>query len=178
MSSRPSFWSSTGDEAIYFEIEGIEAVQERLDELADDLQEKASLEMVSRVGEWVRYWMQQNVLQNFKLGTGKLFNSIFTTIMTTDEGAEVYVGPNVNDVPYALIQNFGGTTRPHVITPVNAKALHFQKDGRDIYTRRVNHPGSVIPARPYMEPAYMDHQDEIIFIMNAVLDEAITGELK
>ena len=97
MSSRPSFWSSTGDEAIYFEIEGIEAVQERLDELADDLQEKASLEMVSRVGEWVRYWMQQNVLQNFKLGTGKLFNSIFTTIMTTDEGAEVYVGPNVND---------------------------------------------------------------------------------
>ena len=65
-----------------------------------------------------------------------------------------------------------------MITPVNAKALHFQKDGRDIYTRRVNHPGSVIPARPYMEPAYMDHQDEIIFIMNAVLDEAITGELK
>lgn len=176
--SRPSYWTSAGEEGIYFEIEGIEEVQARLDELADDLQEKASVEMVTRVGEWVKFWMQQNVLQNFKLGTGKLFNSIFASVVTNDEGAEVYVGPNVKDVPYALIQNFGGTTRPHMIEARNPWPLHFQKDGKDIYTRRVNHPGSVIPARPYMEPAYMDHQDEIIFIMNAVLDEAIAGDLK
>lgn len=174
--SRPSFWTSTGD-YITFEIEGIEQVQARLDELADDLQEKASLEMVTRVGEHVRYWMQQNVLENFNLRTGNLFNSIFATVLTNNEGAEVYVGPNTDAVPYAMIQNYGGRTSPHVIRPRGPWALHFQVNGEDVYASKVNHPGSVIPARPYVEPAYEEHQQEILDIMNQVLDEAISGEL-
>ena len=179
MSSRPSFWTATGEDVLYFEIEGIEAVQARLDELADDLQEKASVEMVTRVGEWVRYWMQENVQKNFKPSKEmNLYKSIFTSVMQTDEGADVYVGPNTALAPYALIQNFGGVTRPHEIVAKNSWPLHFVVDGKDVYTRKVKHPGSVIPARPYIEPAWMEHQDEIIFIMNAVLDEAIAGELE
>jgi phage virion morphogenesis protein len=48
--------------------------------------------------------------------------------------------------PYARIHQLGGKTRPHVIKPRNKKALAF--GGRVV--KSVNHPGSEIPARPYM----------------------------
>jgi phage virion morphogenesis protein len=48
--------------------------------------------------------------------------------------------------PYAAIQHFGGKTSPHVIRPREKKALAF--GGRVV--KQVNHPGSNIPARPYL----------------------------
>lgn len=48
--------------------------------------------------------------------------------------------------PYAAIHQLGGQTRPHVIKPRNKKALAF--GGRVV--AKVNHPGSRIPARPYL----------------------------
>lgn len=48
--------------------------------------------------------------------------------------------------PYAAIHQFGGQTRPHVIKARNKKALAFG----GILVRQVNHPGSRIPARPYI----------------------------
>ena len=33
-------------------------------------------------------------------------------------------------------------TKPHVIQPKNANALHFQSDGQDVFTKKVNHPGT------------------------------------
>lgn len=47
---------------------------------------------------------------------------------------------------YAAIHQFGGKTRPHVIRARNKKALHF--NGR--FAKSVNHPGSDIPARPFL----------------------------
>lgn len=47
---------------------------------------------------------------------------------------------------YAAIHQFGGQTRPHVIKPRNKKALAF--GGRVV--KQVNHPGSKIPARPFL----------------------------
>ena len=47
---------------------------------------------------------------------------------------------------YAAIHQFGGKTRAHVIKPRNKKALAF--GGRVV--KQVNHPGSVIPARPFL----------------------------
>ncbi len=48
--------------------------------------------------------------------------------------------------PYAAIHQFGGKTRPHVIRPKEKKALSIPRIG---VRKSVNHPGSVIPARPY-----------------------------
>lgn len=46
-----------------------------------------------------------------------------------------------NGVPYGPAVNDG--TPPHVIEPVNAKALHWKTpDGEDVFARRVNHPGT------------------------------------
>lgn len=47
---------------------------------------------------------------------------------------------------YAAIHQFGGKTKPHVIRPRNKKALAF--GGRVV--KKVNHPGSNIPARPFL----------------------------
>jgi phage gpG-like protein len=57
-------------------------------------------------------------------------------------------------VPYAAIHEFGGRTRPHKIVPRKAKVLSWRgKSGARQYARSVNHPGSNIPARPYLVPA-------------------------
>lgn len=50
------------------------------------------------------------------------------------------------NVPYAAIHQFGGKTKPHVIRPKNGKALAFN----GLVFKKVNHPGSDIPARPYL----------------------------
>lgn len=55
----------------------------------------------------------------------------------------VIIGSNL---VYARIHQEGGKTSPHVIKPRNAKALSFL----GIYRKLVRHPGSDIPARPYL----------------------------
>ncbi len=62
------------------------------------------------------------------------------------------VGTNVE---YAAIQNFGGKTSPHVIRPKHKKALAF--GGRIV--KAVNHPGSNIPARPFLSITAEDEAD-------------------
>lgn len=42
-------------------------------------------------------------------------------------------------------------TKPHVIVPVNAEALHFFIGGKEIFAKRVQHPG--FAPIPYLRPA-------------------------
>ncbi len=51
-----------------------------------------------------------------------------------------------SDRHYAAIHQLGGRTQPHVIRPKNKKAL---KTPYGMF-KKVNHPGSHIPARPFM----------------------------
>ncbi len=71
--------------------------------------------------------------------SGRLASSI---VMVSDNDSAT-VGTNVE---YAAIHQFGGKTKPHVILPRNKKALAF--NGRVV--KKVNHPGSDIPARPFL----------------------------
>ena len=71
--------------------------------------------------------------------TGQLAASI-----TTDyDSSRAAIGSNKE---YAAIHQFGGKTRAHTIRPVKAKALAF---GGTV-VKSVNHPGSNIPARPFL----------------------------
>lgn len=56
-----------------------------------------------------------------------------------------------SDAAYASIHQLGGQTRPHLIRAKNKKALAFG----GLFRRSVKHPGSKIPARPYL-PFYRD----------------------
>lgn len=64
--------------------------------------------------------------------------------VVTDYGGDfARIGSNK---PYARIHQQGGETSAHVILPRHKRALAF--NGRLV--KRVNHPGSKIPARPYL----------------------------
>ncbi|MCX8090600.1 MAG: phage virion morphogenesis protein [Verrucomicrobiae bacterium] len=55
-----------------------------------------------------------------------------------------------NPMPYAAIHQFGGKTPPHTIRPRLARALRFQVRDTTVFAARVEHPGSNIPARPFV----------------------------
>ena len=66
------------------------------------------------------------------------------SIVSSSDNDGAVVGTNVK---YAAIHQFGGQTRAHIIRPRNKKALAF--GGKVV--KSVNHPGSNIPARPFLQ---------------------------
>ena len=59
-----------------------------------------------------------------------------------------------SDVEYARIHEYGGKTRSHRINPRKGNVLSFiARGGQRAFAKYVLHPGSRIPARPYMRPA-------------------------
>jgi len=79
----------------------------------------------------------------------------------TDGGTSqsVSVGFDPADAPYGAIQEFGGTTRAHLIAAKNAFALSFSLHGQLVFAKRVQHPGSVIPAHSFLRDALADMAD-------------------
>lgn len=71
--------------------------------------------------------------------TGQLASSI----ESRSDSTSATVGTNL---AYAAIHQFGGRTRAHTITARKGKALAFG----GIFRRSVRHPGSNIPARPFL----------------------------
>jgi len=90
-----------------------------------------------RRGTWPGKILQQ---------TGQLASSIEGRSNSTS----AMVGTNL---VYAAIHQLGGKTKAHTITARKAKALHFG----GIFRRQVRHPGSKIPARPFLA---LDTSDE------------------
>jgi len=87
-----------------------------------------------------------NIVQLFR-STGPLYRSV--RLSTTDKSATVYT----QGVPYAKILEEGGVTPAHVIVPRTASILAFEGPDGLVFAKRVNHPGSRIPAYPYMSTA-------------------------
>ena len=73
--------------------------------------------------------------------TGRLRNSI----TQQSDNDRAVVGTNV---VYAAIHNFGGQTAAHMIYPKTTKALFWAGAAHPV--KKVSHPGSRIPARPFM----------------------------
>lgn len=113
--------------------------------------------------------LEAEILQNIRsksglrVRSGSLLNSIGASKRVYEDQAGNVVGEiGPQGIPYARIHEFGGTTRPHIIKPRNASVLAFQAGGRNVFARFVNHPGSKIPARPYLAPALKSKQEEIL----------------
>jgi phage gpG-like protein len=101
--------------------------------------------------------------------TGALRDSITASISADADGVVASVGSE-GDVKYAAIQEYGGKTSAHEILPVKAQALAFVIGGAQLFARRVEHPGSLIPERSYLRSALDDMKGEIL----AALSEAAT----
>jgi phage gpG-like protein len=83
-----------------------------------------------------------------------------TTIVTASAGAiSVSVGFDPRDAPYGAIQEYGGTTRAHLIAAKNAKALRFSLADALVFAKRVHHPGSRIPARSFLRSSLAEEGD-------------------
>lgn len=80
--------------------------------------------------------------------SGRLRASITHNVLA--DGVEV--GTNV---VYAAIHQLGGRTPPRTIRPKRKKALYFPGAAHPV--AKVNHPGSTIPARPFLG---VDERDE------------------
>jgi phage gpG-like protein len=102
--------------------------------------------------------------------SGALLKSIGASKQVIEEGDGTLsgqIGPQ--GIPYAAIHEFGGTTKPHEIRARNAKALAWAKigpaeKGKSFmnFAKVVHHPGSKIPARPYLAPALAAKKDKIL----------------
>ncbi len=107
--------------------------------------------------------------------TGNLVRSLVSQV--EDDGTAItgVVGfPQGSPAPYARILDMGGTTRAHVIEAKKKQSLAFMADGRMIFRRMVNHPGSNFPPRPFLESALTEQSAEIV----AGLKKAMFEELQ
>lgn len=110
--------------------EKIEAYTERMADIAGDL-------MAERLGT----------------KTGRLNASAIQTVVTKD-GKTIRGSLRLANIPYARIQEEGGTTPPHMIYPRNAKVLAFiGATGDKVIARRVYHPGGMIEGKHFMRDA-------------------------
>jgi phage virion morphogenesis protein len=60
---------------------------------------------------------------------------------------DVIIGTNKE---YAAIHQFGDKTKAHTIKPRYKKFLKFTSGGETIFSKGVSHPGSKVPARPFL----------------------------
>lgn len=89
---------------------------------------------------------------SFKNRTGNLRRSIDRRVFSAARGI-VFVGEK-----YGKWVEFG--TDPHIIRPKNAKVLAFKVNGRMVFARKVNHPGS--RPYPYMGPAFKENKGKVL----------------
>jgi len=80
--------------------------------------------------------------------TGKFSKGI--QFKTYERGAGGAMELRITD-PQPLGKWIRGGTKAHIIVPVKAKALHFFVKGREVFTKRVHHPGT--KPNPYHERA-------------------------
>lgn len=92
--------------------------------------------------------------------SGALRDSIELDVQLQDAPIAATIYAN-GDAPYAAILEFGGKTSAHEILPDKAKALSFLSGGKQVFARRVQHPGSTFSARPYLGSALDEQSDDI-----------------
>ena len=80
----------------------------------------------------------------------------------------VEVGTNV---AYAAIHQFGGKTAPRTIQPRHKKALYWPGAWHPV--AQVNHPGSTIPARPFLG-IDADDRASILRIVSRAIERAVS----
>lgn len=91
--------------------------------------------------------------------SGRLRESIGAEVEAEGDALVATVGSI--GVKYAAIQEYGGRTAAHEILPDKAKTLAFVASGATRFARRVEHPGSAIPAHLYLQST-LDEQREAI----------------
>jgi len=140
------------------------------DEFADDLEEFADRmkeferripNAIDRALEKTSRKVELTASINAPKDTDRLANSSFSR---RESRYRWVVGFSAE---YAKPVEFG--SEPHIITPTDADALHFFVDGKEVFTKRVEHPGT--PAQPFLRPAIREHSNDLTSHMERELDK-------
>ena len=99
---------------------------------------------VARAVERTRVDVQNEARRRAPVDTGRLRSSIVSRAEGSGRSVGYVIGTNVN---YAAAVEYG--TSPHVIKPVNKKALYWPGAAHPV--AQVNHPGT--RAQPFLRPA-------------------------
>lgn len=120
----------------------------------------AFLKKTYALAERLKSKVQQNLTNKLlNIRSGNLVRSIFQQV--SNETNEVSGRVYSSGLPYARIQEYGGQTKAHVIEAVKGKALAFNMGGKQVFFKRVNHPGSTIKGVRYMGSAFDAMKHEI-----------------
>lgn len=120
-------------------IQGLTELISAFQQAQVDLPDQLNRAMVASV-----VGIKQTAQELVPVNTGALRTSITEMVSGSPPVGTVSVGQ-----PYGVYMEYG--TRPHVIMPVNAKALRFISGGQVVFAKMVNHPGTA--PRPFMGPA-------------------------
>jgi len=134
------------------EVIGADAVAERLRSLPIRIAARLAAAMAGlglELGDRVQASMAASGMRS---RSGRLAQAVEVAADDSSVAATI----DTDAVPYAAIQEYGGTTRAHVIETINAAALRFEIGGRTVFARRVLHPGSIIPAHSFLAAALAD----------------------
>lgn len=167
-------------------LEGLPALMEQvsgLNERVAKAQKLAMSDSIMTVLRKVSFNLTGAVLH---VQLGRLRQSLQTSVAS--DGSTGTIGTNAE---YAAIHEFGGRTMAHEIRP-RGMALRFlspgfigpvkmtskgkiSKSARSgvTFARVVHHPGSTVPARPYMRPALEDSREAIKGFFVGRLAEAL-----
>jgi phage gpG-like protein len=143
------------------QLDGLDETSTRLDAypaaLAAALGDKAS-ELAATLADTVKSDKLAGAVLYAR--SGALHDSIVAIVSAGDDGVLASVG-SAGDLKYAAIQEYGGKTSAHEILPIKAQALAFVLGGAPHFARKVEHPGSVIPARSYLRSSLDEMSGDI-----------------
>ena len=106
------------------------------------------------------------------VSSGALQASIVADVSIDGDGVHATVG-STGDVKYAAIQEYGGRTGAHEILPSKAQALAFMVGGSLRFSRKIEHPGSMIPERSYLRSSLDDMNGDITSALAEVAAEVL-----
>lgn len=151
----------------------VSEVSFRIARLTDGIRAAVTAELEHDMADLAQYVVTDKLSgQVLNKKTGALAAAVSARVTGAGDTitGEVYVGAQV---PYARILEQGGQTPAHMILPVKAQYLHFfgARDGQELFLKRVNHPGSKIPAFGYLSSALADKADEIVAGVTAAINK-------
>lgn len=110
--------------------------------------------------------------------TGRLSASAIETDVTV-EGGSIKGRAFIANIPYARIQEEGGTTPAHMIYPKKSRVLAFMGSmGDKVFATRVFHPGGAIPGKFFMRDARRQMGPEISRGLKQALVQGIRENMR
>lgn len=108
--------------------------------------------------------------------TGTLRRSVLAS-PKVNETSDAIQGTVSTDpsVPYARIQEYGGTINIPEIVPKRAKALHFVIGGRSVFAKRVRAHSVNIPERSFMRVSLREKQADIVAGLDRAIGQAVNS---